>query len=692
LAWASWISRACDIWGSIGQANRPLLSRDFKELEIDPRGEIEYVEDSAAKIEKDRREEAVAVRPSFDAGHYREGNNTIHFGSGEPGINLMYEFDQLTEQVGIPLHINHVNVCADAAIAAVEVAYRPDLEWYVWLFRALHSHSDKAFERCFSRVAVAQMPAATASALISTIEGAVAFWTQRYKDARGPELRNDWSCAHDALRLSVMMLSRVTVRMTPDQAINVLRRATEMARDPLIAHLRLMEASGELAKQAIKAIPPKQRERLVLTVLEFPLPSEKGGQAHPTWPRLVVDIWNVRPDREPTDKRWDHRIDQLIAAARKEKPDRQYAIVQLTYLAIRDALKPDEAAAFGRALWSDVDAQDNGLPANAGLDPGILQQLPAGDGIDAKARVTARLLGTNLREEMRLAAPTGTIEVREKVDRLIALANAAKFGLVIPPNRAAQMFDEIVAWEPQQLRDGRDPFAASIAKSFNSYIGTSAGYLLATVLVPALETCERTEQRARNLIAFVRRARSWPSLRALPYFLPATAELSADVTSALSTGLLGSEGQQVGNAAKAVVGWAKLMRKGALPELPRSLVERLIATIEARRAIGLSAMLAAARSLLELGFLEGEDLKRLTETISEIRREVRYQDVALDTMEAVSASLVRAQCARLAVALKDRVVDDGSLQAWIDEASADPLPEVRFSLTESSTHDADEDD
>ena len=141
------------------------------------------------------------------------------------------------------------------------------------------------------------------------------------------------------------------------------------------------------------------------------------------------------------------------------------------------------------------------------------------------------------------------------------------------------------------------------------------------------------------------------------------------------------------NAAQAIVAWAKLVRKGALPELPRSLVERLIATIEARRAIGLSAMLAAARSLLELGFLEGEDLKRLTETISEIRREVRYEDVALDTMEAVSASLVRAECVRLAVALKDRVVDDGSLQAWIDEARTDPLPEVRFSLTEPSGDD-----
>ena len=686
LAWASWLSRACDAWSSVGQAIRS-PPYEFKELDIDPRGEIEYIEDNAAKIEKERREEAVAVRPSFDAGHYREGNNTIHFGSGEPGINLLYEFDQLTEQVGIPIHINHVNVCADAAIAAVEVAYQPNIEWYVWLLRALHSHSDKQFERRFSRVAIARMPADMASTLISTVETSVAFWTQRFKDSRGPDLREDWSCAHDALRLSLMTLSRITVRMSPDHAINTLHRTIELAKDPLIAHLWLIEALGELAKYAIKAIPTEQRGALALAVLEFPLPSEKGGQNHPIWPQFVADLWSARPAREPADKRWDHRIDQLISAAQKGQPDRQRAIVQLAYLAIGDVLKPDETIAFGKALWADVDAQDNGLPANTGLNSGILLKLPAGDGIDAKARVTARLFGTNLPDAMLLAAPTGTIEVREKVDHLIALANAAKFGFVIPPDRAAQMFDEIVAWEPQQVRDGRDPFAASFAKSFNKSISASAGYLLATVLVPALETGERTEQRARNLIAFIARARSWPSLRALPYFLSSTADLTGDIMSALRTGLLGSEAQHVGNAAEAIVGWAKLVREGALPELPRSLVERLIATIEARRAIGLSAMLRAARSLLKLGFLEGEDLKRLTETISEIRREMRYEEVALDTMDAVSLSLVRAECVRLAVTLKDCVTDDGSVQAWIDEAKTDPLPEVRFSLTEPSQDD-----
>jgi hypothetical protein len=168
----------------------------------------------------------------------------------------------------------------------------------------------------------------------------------------------------------------------------------------------------------------------------------------------------------------------------------------------------------------------------------------------------------------------------------------------------------------------------------------------------------------------------------LPYFLPSTAELAADVISILRTGLLGSKAQHVASAAEAIVDWAKLVRDGTLPELPRSLVEQMIAAIEAGR-VGLSALLASAQKLLKLDFLTAEDLIRLRQTISRIRRELRYEDVDFDTMEAVSVSLVRAECVKLAVLLKNRIADDGTLQAWIDEAKDDPLPVVRFSLTES---------
>ena len=676
LTWASWLSRAAAVvstkWSDLPQP------RDFKELDIDPLGEIEYIESKAEEIEKKRRDDAVAIRPAFEAGHYRDGSSTIHIMPANPGIVLLYEFDQLIEQVGLPLRINHVNVCANAAIAAVEVAHQPNAEWHVWLLRALHDHMDRPFERHFSRVAIARMSAATSSALIAIVESAVAFWTRRFKDTRSPDLGNDFSHAVNALRLSLVTLSRLTVRMPPDHSASTLRRATEMANDPQFSHFWLIEALGELAKYAAKAVPSTQQGPLALSVLEFPLPSEKGAK-FPTWPRIVTEIWNVQPVRDPTDTRWDHRVHQLIAAAQKGQADREQATLRLAYLAMRDTLKPGEATAFGKALWSDVDAQEHAFPLNTGLSPSALLVLPTDEGIDVQARLRARLFDADLREVMKLQTPTGTLEIGTKIEHLNSLTKATEFGLTLPADVAVRIFDEIIVWE-QQTTDRQDPFATSFVKGFNDGMRLSAGYLLTMAVVPAMRAEQRTDQRARNLMAFLTRTRSWTSLGALPLFLPSAQGASDEITLIIRRGLIGAESQHVGSAALAITGWAKLVRDGTVPELPRSLVEQLIATIETCREIGLPAMLNAARTLVKDDFLLGEDLKRLMQTISMIRSEFRYENVEFDTMRAVSVSLVRAECVKLAAALKGCGADDGTLQGWIDEAKSDPLPEVRFAL------------
>jgi hypothetical protein len=312
-----------------------------------------------------------------------------------------------------------------------------------------------------------------------------------------------------------------------------------------------------------------------------------------------------------------------------------------------------------------------------------LLQLPADNGIDVQARLRARLFEPDLREVMRLPTPLSTAETGAKVEHLFSLAKAAELRLTLPGDIAARMFDEIVVWG-QQTIDRQDPFAASFVKGFNDGIRVAAGHLLTAAVVPGMTVEQRTEQRFQNLLAFITRTRSWTSIGALPYFLPSTPGIIGDVTSFVRTGLLSSDFQHVASAAQTIGAWAKLMREGSLPELPRALVEQLIATIEMRREIGLPAMLGAALILIRHNFLLAEDMQRLMQTMAWMRRELRYEDVDFDSMGAVSVSLIRAECVKLAVALKGRVADEETLQAWIDEAKDDPLPEVRFSLIELS--------
>ena len=678
LAWADWIRRAAEL-GNFANRTAHFRPRNFKEFDIDPWGEIEYIDGTAKDIEEKRREKEVTIQPAFDAGHYREGSKTIYVDAGDPGLRLLYEFDQLSEVVGLPLRINHVNVGADAAMAAVKVARQPTFEWHVWLLRALHSHFDNPFKRYFGRVAIAQMTADLSAELVSAIDAAVTFWTTRFKDARGADFRDDFGCALDVLRLLVMALSRLTVRMSEQQATHTFYRAIELAKEPLILHPWILEALGELAKYAAEAIPISHQGALALSVIEFPLATEKGTQDR-FWPEIVTAIWHSTPERDSSDTRWDNRICQLIAAAEKGQVSRAEATLRLSYLAIRNVLKPAEAVAFGRALWSDLDEKDNALPLNTGLLPSTFAQLPVAAGIDGQARVCARLFGPDLREIMLLPDLLDSRIIQDKVQHLVSLENTSHVGVTLPSDTAARMFDEIVVWKQQSVR-GNDPFGASFVRRFNDDIRSHTGQLLTIVVVPAMRAEERTERRAQELLGFIARERTWTSLGALPHFVASAPTVINDIVSAIRTGLVGSGFQHIGNATTAVSRWAKLVRDGTLQELPRPLVEQLIATLETRQEAGLQAMLSTALTLLKENFLTTGDFDRLTTALSKIRVEFRYENIDdLDGVRAVAISLIRAECVKLAMALKDRITDDGTLQAWIGEAKSDPLPEVRFSL------------
>jgi SIR2-like domain len=214
LAWANWISWGSAMWNpAIRETLRP--PPDYKVLDIDPRGEIQHIEDAAGEIQKRRRDEEAAIQPSFDAGQYREGAPAIPIGVGDSGVELLYEFDQLTELTGLPLRINRVSISAEAAALAVELAHQPTVEWYLWLLRSLHSHLDHPFKRYFGRVAGSDV----VGPLISVVESAVGFWTARFKDSGAKELSDDLSRARDALRLLLFALSRLTVRMS-EQDVN----------------------------------------------------------------------------------------------------------------------------------------------------------------------------------------------------------------------------------------------------------------------------------------------------------------------------------------------------------------------------------------------------------------------------------------------------------------------------------------
>jgi hypothetical protein len=136
---------------------------------------------------------------------------------------------------------------------------------------------------------------------------------------------------------------------------------------------------------------------------------------------------------------------------------------------------------------------------------------------------------------------------------------------------------------------------------------------------------------------------------------------------------------RISSAATALIRWSRLIHTHALTHIPRRLIEQLLSMIETRQDEGLHLLLDAAIALIKDGTLTDEDMARLMLTLSDLREETKYSTVLFDSRRAVSISLVRQQCVRLAQLLTQKIADDGTLDGWLEEGRSDPLPEVRFS-------------
>jgi hypothetical protein len=601
----------------------------------------------------------------------------VHAQPGEPGFEYLYELDQLMERTGVSMRINHVQLAAGAATKIAKVTYHHDVSWYLWLLRSLHSHFDNLFVRYFGRIAIAQLPEDVAGQLRQKLDASIAFWHNRNALSIGEERAQDRSIVVDELRLALSAQSHMTVRMTTDEAVQAFRLGVQIAEDPSVSHRWVIEAAGELSKYALEAMPADYQASFALDVLKFPLATERGGHS-PSWPDLLEIIRKIKPERDSQDPRWDQRIRELLAAAAPNSPGRMEATDRLAYLAIHDVLEPTERDLFAVALWGTVDDDAQPLPADTHLLASTVAELPAPAGIDPIARARARIFGRDLRDVMDCSGPLDTRVLSEKQNHLISLYNTGPLALSMPAERAAELFDQAVAWDPPSLAND-DPLGAGFKQNFNDFVRRQAGAALTFAVVPAMNREDRNEVRLQALTDFINRTKSWSAIAALPNFLETVPTMQDSVVLAIHRGLSAADHVRISGAATALIRWSRLIHTHALTHIPRRLIEQLLSMIETRQDEGLHLLLDAAIALIKDGTLTDEDMARLMLTLSDLREETKYSTVLFDSRRAVSISLVRQQCVRLAQLLTQKIADDGTLDGWLEEGRSDPLPEVRFS-------------
>ena len=543
--------------------------------------------------------------------------------------------------------------------------------------RWLSSHCDNLFERYFGRLVLAQLAPETAAELVRRVIESLSFWRRRLDAAAaGP----DYGCARDRLRLFIAALSRLTIRQSGAEAAATFALACDLAKDRHMGHHWLAEILGDLLKFSVQAVPPSDRAALLLPALEFPLAAEKNADPH-FWPDSVLLVfWGLHFDRPAGEARWTARIQQLIEASGAGQPSRQEAVQRMAFLAKQDSLTPAERKSFGEALWSEVGPGDNAVPERTGLLITMFAKLPAPTTIDAPARVRVRLFGEPIATWLLPSEPYHSQIDADKLNHIQSFLLAAKDNLLPTPEQAARIFDGMMAWRPSPSADN-DPLMASAVRSFEDTVRRIIGDAISLAIVPAMSAADVTDERANAVLRSIEEAGIRRARGCLPYFLNNSSNVPDEIVRSLRRGVIGSTFDDVAGATGAIEKWIELLRKGNAPPLPEQLVEQVVSAVETRREPGLNALLQCVRRLTEEKLLGIPHTARLVEGLDDLLVGAVYANIDPDSREAVSISLVRAECVKLARAL-DRIGAGGAVAAaWMAAAEADPLPEVRFALT-----------
>ncbi len=632
----------------------------YKAAKADPWDELQHIDAGLDKAGVDRRKGKRDREPMFDAGFYRR------IGTGTSWVSpaVTSPFDtliRLEENAGLPLRLGYTNFLEERFARAIDVSREDGVAW-AWLsLRSIIPRNNALIDSWFSRVAVARLPIDVVQEMAAKLRHAINFGVSRNATAEGG-LDADW-CSR--IRTLTELLSRLSLRLSGNAALELFRFAASLLNDPSLKHWWLIEGISKLLRRSLQAIEPNRRSEVALEALMLPMPSEKKfAGSNREFPEVSEHFsrkdWSVRNGTHA----WSVRISVLINTVfeNSHPQSREHATLRLLRLFESDALRETEAQAFGEALWKHTDV--DGLPAHTGLLPHVFLVLPYPASVRPHDVFETAVI-------KKLAAGTFLPDLMLSI--LGASYNLKGEYAPYPLNKrdALAIFDHVLA----------RPSEADIAAERRDYeyqrLNDAIGGACASTIIPALSG---DDIGADRIAAFFRQAsqRSSASLmKALPALVRADRTQSEQANKIIRNGLLTRDIDVVNAALTAIFWFARFARDNAEP-VPQLLISETVSMCLMRWEPGLSSILRTARWLVVSNAVSPEDRRRLIEALELIWVETSY-DNWRDHDRTSDIGLIRRDALKLATAL-DKAGGSPAIQAWMTEAIADPMPEVRYAL------------
>jgi len=652
LAWVYWLHRAINfLWNSEGIEG---LQQTFKTLRCDPWDFIEHIRDKASKRQADYYKSQETIEPLFEQGHYRDNSTAIQFTSETEPFLLL---DGLADSVGVPLRWGSAGLISGAAEQLVTSEDSEiELAIFTLAIRVANGEDAPAIKHIFSRINLAK----TSQTLIATLHyrlmAAIVYWRKLAVTGSGQQKRH----AVDRLRIFIEILARLSVRLHEEDAKKLFALAIDLGRDAAIRDFWLFEALNHLITYSLKSIPSTQHPGLLLDALSFPLPSEAGIDGSPhsiRWPNPVVEIVGNRE----SNFRLDARIEELINLCGPATQARSTILLRLLPLIRGNFLTNRELDNLASRLWTGTDYK--ALP-HADLYGHVWVVLPAID----RPRVNSLL------SDMLFELGDNVVFTSA---HLYAIAGAAKEKNPIFPTpvQARNLFDRLVSWRPQKEKKDSLGFDAGAQSMTIDALGNAISHSI----VPSLDFEDRNQDRFQKLEALYKEAGVHSLINAYPYFSGLDSVIFESIERTIRKQLQGPTANEVGWAAQALYRWKTLSTeaKQVIPAPSDKLISRVIYLIESGRTVGLQSLLWHARQILNDNLLPQADIDLLIECLPYLFDATDYANIRPRGREAVSITLIREECIRLAKKIT-KEHKSPKLDLIVEQAKADALPEVRF--------------
>jgi hypothetical protein len=653
LAWSHWMFRLVD--SSRAYKAREELPITYKTSRCDPWDHITHLKEIASGRQEAYFKSQENIEPLFEQGHYQDHSRDTQFTGNVTPFALL---DCLTESIGLPLRWDRINLLSNSVEQlVVSEELETGIQSYTQAIRAASNDSSPAIKQIFSRVALANASTDVIDALNARLMPAVAYWREQASTGTKQQIRH----AINVIRVLIEVLARLAVRLSQEESEKLFHLAIKIGRDSALQNVRLYEVIGHLAQYSLQSISAARQSDLLFDALSFPLPSEigiKDANAE-QWPNPVITVLCKREN----NPRLDARILELIEYVAPRTSQRTFALLRLLPLIKNETLTDEESNKLAIKLWGKTPIYED-LPYT-GLYSHALLALPTIDRKETNALISRHLFD----------AEDTLFFTSKHLVGIVGAAHSKSNALHPNSEQAAKCFDRLVAWRPSMEED--DLFGTISSKQRN--LTEDISKALSFSITPSLAPSDITVERFEKLFAFYSDVGIFPAMISFSYFIGLNSDIALIVERIIRKGLQGHTSQEVVSAAHSLLKWKESAITGRLMQPPTNLLSKVIYLIESARPVGLHSLIWYANEILKKDGLSSADVEALVDCVPDLFDGANYCDIRPNSREAVTASLVRESCVKLAIELMN-IAPNEKLKIMIEAAKCDALPEVRFAV------------